>query len=143
MAGELQTLSRSIRRAVLVLSLGASLLAQASSTSSILEFDIWMQKIDRHSQTILTHLKRQNVPAAVADAKELERLYRLMERFYEARGEHDDPLLLSYDGRARAAAVVTQVEQGDFDSAFESAVGIARDCRACHDRFKPLRSLNN
>lgn len=143
MAGEPQAVSRSIRRAVLILGLGASLLAQATSAGSILEFDVWMQKIDRHSQTILTHLKRHDAPAAVADAKALEHLYHLMERFYEARGEHDDPLLLSYDGRTRAAAVVTQVEQGDFDSAFESAVGIARDCRACHDRFKPLRYLGN
>ncbi len=78
----------------------------------------------------------------MADARALERLYLLMERFYEARCEHDDPLLLSYDGRQRAAAAAVQVERGDFDAAFESAVGIARDCRACHDRFKPLRPLN-
>ncbi len=116
--------------------------ALAAAPGAILEFDIWMQKIDRHSQTILTHLRSRNAPAAVADARALERLYLLMERFYEARGEHDDPLLLSYDGRQRAAAAALQVERGDFDAAFESAVGIARDCRACHDRFKPLRPLN-
>jgi len=135
-------LSRTIRQAMLIVGLGASLLAPAVSASSILEFDIWMQKIDRHSQTILTHLKRQDAAAAVADAKALEQLYARMEAFYEARGEHDDPLLLSYDGRERAAAAARQVEQGDFNGAFESAVGIARDCRACHDRFKPVRPLN-
>lgn len=133
---------RVIGRGVLILGMGASLLAQATSPGAILEFDIWMQKIDRHSQSILTHLQGRNGPAAVADARELERLYLLMERFYEARGEHDDPLLLSYDGRQRAASAAALVARGDFDAAFESAVGIARDCRACHDRFKPLRPLN-
>ena len=122
-----------------ILALAGVLVAASAGADSILEFDIWMQKIDRHSQTILHALKRQDVSAAVADARELERLYGQMERFYEARGEHDDPLLLSWDGRQRAASAAVQAQQGDFAGAFESAVGIARDCRACHDRFKPIK----
>ncbi|NML24696.1 hypothetical protein [Zoogloea dura] len=122
-----------------ILALAGVLVAGSAGADSILEFDIWMQKIDRHSQTILHALKRQDVSAAVADARELERLYGQMERFYEARGEHDDPLLLSWDGRQRAASAAVQAQQGDFAGAFESAVGIARDCRACHDRFKPIK----
>lgn len=121
------------------LALAGVLAAGQATADSILEFDIWMQKIDRHSQTILTALKRQDAAAAVADARELERLYGLMERFYEARGEHDDPLLLSWDGRQRAANAAVLARQGDFSGAFESALGIARDCRACHDRFKPIK----
>ena len=126
---------------ILVLGLCASLGAGGAVAQTSLDFDVWMQKIDRHSQSILLHLKRQDASAAVADARELERLYRLMERFYEARGDVDDTVLASYDGRERAAAVVKQVEQGDYTSAFESAAGIARDCRNCHDRFKPLKPL--
>lgn len=122
-----------------ILALAGVLVAGSAGADSILEFDIWMQKIDRHSQTILHALKRQDASAAVADARELERLYGQMERFYEARGEHDDPLLLSWDGRQRAASAAVQAQQGDFAGAFESAVGIARDCRACHDRFKPIK----
>lgn len=122
-----------------LLALTGVLAAGQATADSILEFDIWMQKIDRHSQTILTALKRQDADAAVADARELERLYGLMERFYEARGEHDDPLLLSWDGRQRAASAAVLARQGDFSGAFESALGIARDCRACHDRFKPIK----
>lgn len=121
------------------LALAGALVSGSAGADSILEFDIWMQKIDRHSQTILAALKRRDAAAAVADARELERLYGQMERFYEARGEHDDPLLLSWDGRQRAASAAIQAEQGNFAGAFESAVGIARDCRACHDRFKPLK----
>lgn len=120
----------------------ALLLATGSAlAASFLDFDRWMQQIDHHSQTVLHHLQRSDAPAALADARELERLYREMERFYEQRGELDDPLLLSWDGRERAAAVQRQVGAGDFDAAFASALGIARDCRACHDRFKPLKPL--
>lgn len=125
---------------VAALSAGA-LCAGAATADSILEFDVWMQKIDRHSQSVLLALKRKDAASATAEARELERLYGLMERFYEARGEHDDPLLLSWDGRQRAARAASLVEGGDFDAAYESALGIARDCRACHDRFKPIRPL--
>lgn len=128
-----------IRQLPALLAVAGVLVAGQAMADSILEFDIWMQKIDRHSQTILTALKRQDAAAAVADARELERLYGQMERFYEARGEHDDPLLLSWDGRQRAASAAVQAGQGDFAGAFEAAVGIARDCRACHDRFKPIK----
>lgn len=126
--------------AVAVVSAGVLYVGTAAA-DSILEFDVWMQKIDRHSQSVLLALKRQDAASAIADARELEHLYGLMERFYEARGEHDDPLLLSWDGRQRAARAASLVESGDFAAAYESALGIARDCRACHDRFKPIRPL--
>lgn len=129
------------RLLVVVASTTGSLCAGVAAADSILEFDVWMQKIDHHSQSVLLALKRQDAATATADARELERLYGLMERFYEARGEHDDPLLLSWDGRQRAANAASLVERGDFAAAYESALGIARDCRACHDRFKPIKPL--
>lgn len=135
-------MKRVFPRLLAVAALSAGVLCVGTAAAdSILEFDVWMQKIDRHSQSVLLALKRQDAASATAEARELERLYGLMEHFYEARGEHDDPLLLSWDGRQRAARAASLVERGDFAAAYESALGIARDCRACHDRFKPIRPL--
>lgn len=130
-----------MRKGIVAPMLLAGLWAGAAGAQSVLDFDVWMQKIDLHSQRILLNLKRQDAAASVADAQALERLYRQMEQFYEQRGDADDAVIASYDGRERAAAVVAQVGKGDYDNAFESAAGIARDCRNCHDRFKPIKPL--
>lgn len=129
------------RARTLLAGFGLVLAAGSAAAASIFEFDLWMRAIDQRSQAVLLNLQRRDVPAAVADARELERLYHLMERFYEERGEHDDPLLLSWDGRQRAASTARLAEAGDLEAAFQAALGIARDCRACHDRFKPIKPL--
>jgi hypothetical protein len=105
---------------------------------SALEFDIWMQKIDQRSQSVLRNISVKDVDATVADAQEIRRLYSLMETFYAQKDNANDAVMASYDGKELADSVVKSALQKDFETAFSAALGITKDCRACHVRYKPL-----
>ena len=127
-----------MRRQIIFAGIFAALASGGVFADSILEFDIWMQQIDARSQSVLRNLARRDADASAADAREIGRLYKLMEDFYERRGDSYDAALASYVGRGWADDVVQSVGNKDFEKAANAAAEIARDCRNCHIRFKPI-----
>lgn len=105
---------------------------------SILQFDTWMQRIDRRSQSVQRHLAQRGSADAISDAREVGELYRLMAGYFTERGDAADAVKLAKDGAALADAVITSVQAEDFDAASRSAISIARACRDCHIQYKPL-----
>ena len=105
---------------------------------SILDFDEWMQKIDRKSQSVQRNLARKDAAAAGADAREIGELYGSMEAYFTRKGDSADAVKLSKEGRELAATVVRSVAGNDFAAATQAALGIARACRTCHRQYKPL-----
>lgn len=127
------------RRARLAVVLVAVALAQERALAqSVLEFDEWMQKIDRRSQSVQRNLARRDSSAANADAQQIGELYRSMETYFTRRGDSGDAVKLSREGRELAAAVVKSVAGNDFAGASQAAQTLARACRSCHLKYKPL-----
>jgi len=108
---------------------------------SVLDFDEWMQRIDRRSQSVQRNLAAGDVNAASADAREIGELYGSMEAYFSRRGNADNAVKLSREGRELAATVVRSVAARDFATASKAAVSIARACRTCHLDYKPLDDL--
>jgi len=108
------------------------------ASQSILQFDRWMQRIDRRSQSILRNISVRDAAAASADAREVGELYGLMENYFLQRSGADDAVKFSKDGVALAAAVVRSLEGSDFEEASHAATSITHACRDCHIRYKPL-----
>jgi len=111
---------------------------QVAFGQSVLDFDEWMQRIDRRSQSVQRHLTAGEANAASADAREIGELYGSMETYFSRRGNADNAVKLSREGRELAAAVVRSVAAQDFATASKAAVSIARGCRTCHLDYKPL-----
>ena len=105
---------------------------------SVLDFDEWMQRIDRRSQSVQRSLAARDANAASADAREIGELYGSMEAYFSRRGNADNAVKLSREGRELAAVVVRSVAVGDFAAASRAAVSIAGACRNCHLDYKPL-----
>jgi hypothetical protein len=105
---------------------------------SVLDFDEWMQRIDRRSQSVQRNLAAGEGNAASADAREIGELYGSMETYFSRRGNADNAVKLSREGRELAATVVRSVAAKDFATASKAAVSIARACRTCHVDYKPL-----
>jgi hypothetical protein len=105
---------------------------------SVLDFDEWMQRIGRRSQSVQRHLAAGEANAASADAREIGKLYGSMETYFSRRGNADNAVKLSREGRELAATVVRSVAAKDFATASTAAVSIARACRNCHLDYKPL-----
>ena len=113
--------------------------AMTLQAASAFQFDVWMRAIDKRSVSVQRCIAARDVPAANADAAELERLYGLMERYFAEDYPADDAVKVSHDGRTQAASIPVSMALGDFDAAARSARAIASACNDCHDPYKPFR----
>ncbi len=116
----------------------ALMLAVGARAQSILEFDRWMQVIERKSQSVQRELTTRNGEAAMADAREIGELYGRLERFFLQRDSAASAVKLSREGQVLSASVIRHVAAGDFVAASSAAISIAKACRDCHLEYKPL-----
>lgn len=128
----------SLRTLPLLMATCAALTANVVPAASILEFDIWMRKIDKRILDVQRTIHGRDAPAAIAHAKEIETLYRLMEEYFISKGKADDAVNLSVEGRSFAGTIAKAVESNDYDTALRAALGIAKACSTCHDAYKPF-----
>ena len=126
------------RAAAAALALLACATARAPA-ASILDFDVWMHAIDQRSVSVQQHIEARDAATATADARELERLYGLMEDWFVKDGTAPDAVTLSHDGRALAASIPAALASQDYTAAAASARTIARACNDCHDNYKPFK----
>jgi hypothetical protein len=127
-----------MRTAVVLAALAVFAAGKMAVAQSVLDFDEWMQRIDRRSQSVQRNLAAGDGNAAVADAREIGELYGSMEAYFSRRGNADNAVKLSREGRDLAATVVSSAAAKDFAAASKAAVSIARACRSCHSEYKPL-----
>ena len=128
----------SISRRIFEVAVAFTLLQSIVRAQSVLDFDEWMQKIDRRSQSVQRNLTRKDVNGATADAREIGELYGSMETYFTRRGDATNAVKLSKEGRELAATVVKSVAANDFAGATQAALSIAHACRTCHLEYKPL-----
>jgi hypothetical protein len=127
-----------MRIAVILAPLAVFVVGEMAFAQSVLDFDEWMQRIDRRSQSVQRNLAAGDATAASADAREIGELYGSMEAYFSRRGNADDAVKLSREGRELAATVARSAAAKDFTTASKAAVSIARACRSCHSEYKPL-----
>ena len=113
--------------------------AAAAHAASVLDFDVWMRAIDRHSVDVQKNIAAGKTDAAIADAQELARLYGLMEAYFADDGHAPDAVAQSRSGKALAAAIPTALAARDIDGAAKSALDLAHACNDCHDNHKPFQ----
>ena len=117
----------------------AAVAATAAHAASILDFDVWMRAIDKHSVEVQKNIDVRKTDAAVADAQELARLYGLMEAFFVADGHTADAVEMSRSGKAFADAIPAAIAARDFDAASKAALDLSHACNDCHDAHKPFQ----
>jgi hypothetical protein len=117
----------------------AALAATVARAASMLDFDVWMRAIDKHSVDVQKNIAAGRNDAAAADAQELARLYGLMAAYFVDDGHAPDAVALSRDGQALAAAIPAALAASDVDGAARSALALAHACNDCHDSHKPFQ----
>jgi hypothetical protein len=125
--------------AAVVLVTFAAVAATAARAASMLDFDVWMRAIDKHSVDVQKNIAAGRTEAAVADAQELARLYGLMAAYFVDDGRAPDAVALSRDGQALAAAIPAALAASDANGAARSALALAHACNDCHDNHKPFQ----
>ena len=130
--------ARATLAAVALVTLAATALTSARA-ASMLDFDVWMRAIDRHSVDVQKNIDARKPEAAIADANELARLYGLMGTYFVDDGHAADAVTMSQSGKALAAAIPTALAAQDFDGASKAALELSHACNDCHDVHKPFQ----
>ena len=130
--------ARATLAAVVVITL-AAVAVTAARAASVLDFDVWMRAIDKHSVDVQKNIAAGRTDAAIADAQELARLYGLMEAYFVDDGHAPDAVTMSQSGKALAAAIPAALAARDVDGAAKSALDLAHACNDCHDNHKPFQ----
>jgi len=108
------------------------------AAQNLLDFDDWMQRIEDGSLDLQRHIAARDPQAASGAAREIEELYGLMQKFFEKRGDADDAVRWSREGRDFAVRAQADIAAGRYVSARRNALAIAHACRDCHFIYKPL-----
>ena len=105
---------------------------------SVFDLDDWMDRIDDGNQDLQRNIAARDRDAALERAREIEELYGLMEKFFTDRGDSENAVRISREGRAQAAAAIRHLNARQFTAAQARALEIAHGCRGCHIEYKPL-----
>ena len=130
--------TRAMLAVVIVLTFTASAIT-AARAASMLDFDVWMRAIDRHSVDVQKNIEARRPDAAIADAQELARLYALMARYFVDDSHATDAVEMSRSGQALAEAIPPAIAARRYEAAASAALEISHACNDCHDVHKPFQ----
>ena len=103
------------------------------------DFETLMESIDNNSHNLQGNLATKDAPGAIALAKQMQTDFKLVEGFFEKRGNAKDAVEDAQKYENLAAEIVKFVEANDYESASNKAIEISNACdTACHDTYKPL-----
>ena len=78
-----------------------------------------------------------NLTSAQADAEVLRDGLQWVEEYFTAKGGVDDGVAIARDGRAIVTELLGHLAAKDVTSAIQAARDTAKNCRSCHDIYKP------
>lgn len=103
------------------------------------DFETLMETIDTNSRNLQGSLSGKDANTSIDLAKKMQSDFKLVEGFFEKRGNATDAVADAKKYEDLAAEVVKFVEANDFDTASAKALELTKNCdNACHDAYKPL-----
>jgi hypothetical protein len=107
-----------------------------SAYASVVDADL-MQVMEDRQKSLSSNISMKNAKGAMADAKELEEMFKEVGAFYEQKGNAPDAVTWSKESKEIAGVVVAQaLAVNDFDTASKKSVTMAKTCKACHQMYK-------
>lgn len=111
----------------------------AVAAESDFDFEELMETIDTNSHNLQDSIVNKDRDSAIALAKQIQDAFKLVEGFFDKRGNAADAVADSKIYQDNAAAIVKFIEANDYESASNKAIEISNSCDdACHDTYKPL-----
>lgn len=116
-----------------------ALVTSVVSAESEFDFEELMKDVETQIQNVQNSISAQDSATALTDAKKLQDEFKLVEGFFERRGNSADAVLNSKEYQDKAAAIQKSLTAGDYTTAANEANDFSKQCRgACHDKYKPL-----
>ena len=124
-----------MRKVPIFLSLIAAWSFNAGSAEPEMGMDL-MQNIEDSNKSLSSNIALANKQAAGADARDLARMFKEVETFFEQKGDAKNAVDLARQSRELSADIVQLVATGKFDAATDKATTLSRTCRTCHTFYK-------
>ena len=103
------------------------------------DFEELMESIDNNSHNLQGNIANKEPAATIALAKQIQSEFKLVEGYFEKRGNAADAVTDAKKYEDMAAEIVKFVEANDYEAASNTAIEISKACdTACHDTYKPL-----
>lgn len=97
-----------------------------------------MRDMDDANKDLQPVLGAKNADAALADAQVIQNVLKETEDYFTKKGGTDNAVKIARQGETSVATVIAALGKSDFDTAVAAARDTAKNCRACHDIYKPL-----
>ena len=78
-----------------------------------------------------------NITSAQADAEVLREGLKWVEDYFVAKGGVEDGVAIARDGSAVVAELIAHLDQKNVPAAIDSARKVSKNCRSCHEIYKP------
>ncbi len=103
------------------------------------DFEELMESIDNNSHNLQGNIASKDANATIELAKKMQSDFKLVEGFFEKRGNAADAVTDAKKYEDLAGEIVKFAEANDFDAASNKALELTKNCDdACHDTYKPL-----
>lgn len=125
-----------MRKLLLSLIIAIGIAGSVAAALDEIEED-FMQDIEDIQKSMTSNISLQDAATAKSEAQELETMFKDVEDFYVRKGDAADAVDWSKESRTYLAEIVKALNAKKFDAASESAVALAKTCKACHKIYKP------
>lgn len=102
------------------------------------DFEQLMEDVELDLNEMQASISLADDTDAIERAKRLEEAFRLIEDFFADWGYADDAVRSAQAYQERSQRVISLVQAGDHDAAYEVSVEFSNNCKSCHDNYKPL-----
>lgn len=96
-----------------------------------------MQDMENALEDLEPVLVAGNAVSARADAEVLRDGLQYTHEYFVGKGNAEDAVKIAADGQAAIARLFTALDANDLQAAITSARDIAKNCKSCHDIYKP------
>ena len=96
-----------------------------------------MQDMETALKNLEPTLTAGNAESALADAHVLRDGLQYTYDYFVAKGNAEDAVKIATEGQTTIARVLAAIESKDLDAAIAAARDTGRNCKACHDIYKP------
>lgn len=97
-----------------------------------------MRDMDDANKDLQPVIGAKNKDQALADVQAILSVLKQTEDYFGKKGGTEDAVKFAQDGETSLSKVVGALDRSDFDTAAAAARDVARNCKTCHDVYKPL-----
>jgi hypothetical protein len=119
----------------LVAAVAASVNSAGIAAEVALDMDL-MQNIEDLNKSLSSNIAIKDAPASTTDAKELNRLFTIVEQHFVKKGDAQNAVELSTKSKDLTSEIIKHVAVKNFDAATDASTTLSRTCRSCHTFYK-------